>query len=345
MAMIEPPATFPNSFVLNHDEAYAGISTAEWEAIVEQSNFLKPVQLDDIEPDKLECDICRQSFGSADDGGDPEMPVALPCGHIFGKDCVSDWIATEGGHDDVQSQDDHADEGPVEELYSSDGLKNFNDLLPVLAVGIRMKDFTCPKCRAGFTAQAMPEKQTTAIEVQLRFWDLAYKKIGIIRSIEEDAARKDLWLFVKAMKPKQKAVNPDRIRSYVLRAQVSAMRFALRRARSDLTSLQCQLRDALFNLGCCGLDGPPDKYCAESCEDQRIPFWCWQFEQIERGMNPNHHRTNGQEHSNRIFQDWEQQRLGPWRRKLFAELEDDRAVYASEEWWEAWYDAQFVWRD
>ena len=55
MEMIGPPAAFPNGFVLDHNEAYAGISTPEWEAIVWQLEFLEPVQLENLEPDKLDC--------------------------------------------------------------------------------------------------------------------------------------------------------------------------------------------------------------------------------------------------------------------------------------------------
>lgn len=66
------------------------------------------------------------------------------------------------------------------------------------------------------------------------------------------------------------------------------MRFAMQRGRWNLTPEQCYLRDALFNLGCYGVNDPSEEYSAEAYEDrQNLPLWCWQFElfeQFEHGM-------------------------------------------------------------
>lgn len=192
-----------------------------------------------------------------------------------------DWIAAPEGHENLDDEDDSVNEGLVEDLSSPGGLKNFYDILPIMAIDITIREFTCPNCRASFTIQTLPEHRIAAIEVQLQFWDLAYENFGVIRSDEEDASRQDFWRFVKETKPLVKS----RIPKHVLRARVSVMQFALRRARRDLTPVHCQLRDALYNFGCHSLD--------RFNEEQQIPSWCWQFKLIERGINPNHHQTKG----------------------------------------------------
>lgn len=310
-------------FTLASDEAYAGTSRSEWEAVVQELEFLKPVKLEDIKPEDQECDICRESFGAADDYSSPEKPVSLPCGHIFGKDCLSDWIAVGRERDSHQYEDQNVGQArQLSIINSSVGPNNFYDLLPQPQVVLKTDGFTCPKCRKSL---AIPRSavHAPAIEARLQFWDLAYEKLGILRSVEEEANRQDLWRFVLKMKTEQATVSREQMRSLQLRAQVSAMRFAMRRARWNLTPVQCYLRDALFNLACYGVDHTPREYRAEWYEDRPIPAWCWQFDRIERGMNPRYDWRRGEEYCYRFFSDLQQQTLGRWRRTLFAETGDD----------------------
>ncbi|PVH75160.1 hypothetical protein DL98DRAFT_536832 [Cadophora sp. DSE1049] len=39
-----------------------------------------------------ECIICTNAFGTAAEGHVPEEPCKLPCGHVFGRTCISHWL-------------------------------------------------------------------------------------------------------------------------------------------------------------------------------------------------------------------------------------------------------------
>ncbi|MCJ1423920.1 hypothetical protein MMC29_001805 [Sticta canariensis] len=272
---------------------------------------ISPVKLDDIEPENQECDICRQSFLPADDGTSPETPVSIQCGHIFGKNCLSQWIAVSADIDNSHQE--------LEGVFRTIALYSDNQILEPLtlrSISWGGRSFTCPKCRKLSPTRTLSGEQAAEIEARLRFWDAVYEKLGIVRSDKEEVCRQDLVRLVEETKAERNTVAQNKMLLYDFHARVSVMRFALRRGRWDLTPVQRHLRDALFNLGCYGLNDPPGEYCAEAYEDrQQLPLWCWEFEQIERGMNSAFVWINGP------ADDWEQQRLGPWRRKLFAEID------------------------
>lgn len=300
-----------NLFLLNDDEAYAGVSTSEWEVIAHlHLGFLKPVKLDDMEPKNQKCDICWESFGSSNECTNREQPVSLPCGHIFGKDCISDWIGIK--RDDVEVSFE-------EEIDYSD---NFPDLLP-RSVASPRTHFVCPKCRKTGTILILGE-QAPEVEARLQFWDRAYQVLGVVRSVKEEECRQDLLRFVERMKTEQKELSWDQTEKFDVRARLSAIQFALRRARRDLNPLQRYLRDAFFTLGCTGVDDymvlNAHEFCIESYEDESIPSWCWQFDRWERGLNARFSLNDGIKRFERFFEKWSQQRLGPWRRELFAEI-------------------------
>ncbi|MCJ1423108.1 hypothetical protein MMC29_000989 [Sticta canariensis] len=333
MGKVGPPVAPAAMLPLRIDEGYAGTSKWDWDNIFKRVRCFRPVELDDIEPEKRSCDICRESFGPgpADDGTIPEKPVSLPCNHIFGMDCISDWIAT--SHDphyyENNSMIQEQPEGSIRENVTNESI-DVKMLLPADALWLRWKSFTCPTCRKQLTVQKTSGEQAAAIEARLRFWDSAYEKLGIVRSIDEELCRRDLRQFVEGTKVGQYKVPQDHLRYYEMRARVSAMRFALRRAQSTLTPVQTRLRDALFNLGCYGITDPSTEYCAEWYDNQPLPFWCWHFERIERGRDP---AIEWLTHVPEEFlRNWEQKRLGPWRRRLFAELADDRLVWGTIKW-------------
>ena len=329
---IAPAAMLP----LTSDEFYAGTSRWDWEKIGDRLRFFRPVELDDLEPEDQSCDICRESFGPgpADDGKVREKPVSLPCNHIFGKDCISDWIATCPDSYYLENVDVIGE--PPEWSIDEESM-DIDMLWPKAAVWFKWKTFTCPTCRTKFLFPTTSEEQATAIETRLRFWDSAYEKLGIVRSIEEEVCRHDLEQFVEETKSRPHTVRKDHVHFYEMCARVSAMRFALRRARWNLTPVQAYLRDALFNLGCHGITDPSTEYCAEWYDNRTLPLWCWQFEQIERCQDP---AAAWWSHNPGDFlRDWEQKRLGPWRRTLFAELEEDRMVWGSLEFLYDWYES------
>lgn len=322
MAKYGPRATPANMFELRDEEAYAGFSKQDWGKILNHLEFFKSVTLDDIEPENRECDICRQSFCSTDDGQSPEIPISLPCGHVFGMDCLSNWI-TVGQNDHPPEPDDNVNQEQPKEVSSmnSFGIAQINHLLPQKLVHFPHQSFTCPNCRREFTIQTLSGAQAVVIETRLQFWDSAYEKLGIELSVEEEVCRDELWRFVKGTKVELNTLRQE-MPWLEVHARVSAMRFALRRGQWDLTAAQRDLRDALFNLGCCGVGNPSEEYCAESYEDRKLPVWCWQFEQIERRLYP---MLYGIE---KRGEGWEQQTLGEWRQKLFAEITEIRKDYA-----------------
>lgn len=270
-------------FVLFPDEAYAGTSISEWKLLSLRVEILKPVKLDDIEPENQQCDICQESFSPSEDGTSQEKPVSLPCGHVFGKECIAGWMADSHGNSAVRLE----------------------------------TTFTCPKCRTKFT-DPISEVQAPKIESRLRFWDLVYEKLGILRSVEEEECRKCLWRFVEEQKTEQNKKNWDLWRPrFDFLAQQSGLRIALQCPRWDLIPMERQACDAIFNFACYGVNDPSEEYCAESYEDRRIPTWCWQFEQISLG------RSTDFSLFERLGRDGSQPCIGPWRRAMFTRTEND----------------------
>lgn len=333
MVKIEPQVATANTFVLFHDEAYAGTSRADWEAIVNQGDVLKPVDLDDIEPENRECDICREPFGpSSDNPTSPEVPVSLPCGHIFGKDCLENWIAVAGGRGDSGEHENRLDDdSPDEERTGEVGQAaetSVVDLFPDSTFSTTGDPFSCPKCRA----EHVEAQDAPTIAARLRFWDHAYEHLGIVRSAEEEGCRDDLWQFVSKPRFAQEgAESANLIRALDKRAQVSAMRFALRRAHWDDTLVQRHLLYAFFHLACCheaDKNDAPEEYSPDAYENCVLPLWCWQFDRFERGLDP---RPASGSRGHGFHDEWQQQRLGPWSRELFEERKRD--------WWDFFFDA------
>ena len=51
---------------------------------------LPDMSLNDLQSE-ARCDICFETFGRTED---PESPTRLPCGHVLGKSCISQWVET-----------------------------------------------------------------------------------------------------------------------------------------------------------------------------------------------------------------------------------------------------------
>ncbi|MCJ1426982.1 hypothetical protein MMC29_004885 [Sticta canariensis] len=320
-----PQVAPENMFVLSEAEAYAGISKSDWDQIILHLKTFKPRELDDLKPKQQKCKICRQSFLLADDGTSRENPVSLPCGHVFGQKCLSRWIAAGAASQyNCREYDDHygnLNKAP-QELFREDssiGREQTEELLTQPVVWYGARSLTCPTCRKAFTFPKLSGEEAAGIEARLRFWDGAYEKLGIVRSEKEEVCRQHLLQMLEVTKAERSAVPRHRILVYEFHAQVSAMRFAIRRGRSDLTPVQCHLRDGLFNLGCYGVNDSPEKYCAEAYDNRgNLPLWCLQFERLEHGMKEKYDEIAGRA----VY--WNSWCLGPWRRKMFADTDFDR---------------------
>lgn len=306
----------------------------------------------------------------------------LSCGHIFGHFCLFKWLAgfmPRGKwwdwpdsdaywpqvpedlfriHDKSEFDEAvmHTDVNDVSIAYQEDGKlrhdwrdylnwhsDDHDDLMPRSdpSLSSEVHNATCPKCRGRFSI-LRSGVMGVQIEARLQFWDLMYEKIGIRRSAKEEKSRNDLMRYVQMVQAPRTAIKMQLIRSFTLQAQVSAMRFALRRGNRDLDPLQTYLRDAIFNVGCYGLH-EPGVYSAISYENRRVPMWCFKVDRIERGLSPKvlavKHRLSTfdrisftiqqvqEEYSNDFYRQLKQQVSGPWRRTLFADAGGDRECF------------------
>lgn len=362
---VAPAKTFIH---LEEDEAYACTSFAEWQLIVTQMENFETLKVEDIEPENRFCEICFEPFGPFDDGSPSEEPVQLlGCGHVFGHVCISHWLAQfmpQGkwwyyikdsylhslSDRDFRSNEatkvcaaiNHTDFDNVGILYHEDrqlrrdwrDILNWNtdyleDLLPASMpwFGPELRDASCPKCRGEFLI-LRSGLMGVKVEAHLHFWDRLYEKLGISRSPKEEQSRNDLMRYVQMVQVQKMEIQPEDMRSFTLQAQVSAMRFALRRGNRALDSPQTYLNIAIFNLGCYGIH--EGEYDAVSYETLGVPLWCYQVDRIERGLNPRmlpvvrHRNWNLVDYHREFYLEHRRQIFGPWRRTLFAEVGGDR---------------------
>ncbi|KAF2489252.1 hypothetical protein BU16DRAFT_598135 [Lophium mytilinum] len=54
-------------------------------------HYFQQVSAASLQPEDA-CDICDHVYYTKNEHGDLEIPVRLACGHIFGKDCISEWL-------------------------------------------------------------------------------------------------------------------------------------------------------------------------------------------------------------------------------------------------------------
>ncbi|MCJ1266474.1 hypothetical protein MMC22_006359 [Lobaria immixta] len=362
---------------LDEDEAYAGTSATEWRLIAIQMENFKSLKVEDIEPEHRECEICLEPFGPSKDGKSSEEPIQLlSCGHVFGHACLFHWLAEfipmgkwwnwdvpkddfgrsfrENDEDEYHEAIIHTDVNDLSLAFQDDGRlrpdwrdylnwhsDNYVDLMPMSLRPLSIHEASCPKCR-GHLYLVRSGVMVVKVKARLQFWDRLYEKLGLSRSAKEEQSRADLLRYVQMADVPGIEIEPEHMRPFTLQAQITAMRFALRRGHRDLDPLQTYLRDAIFNLGCYGLH--EGEYYAISYEKRRIPFWCYMVDCIERGLSPLCGKVmtweyafntmhmdeeslewDGVEYSREIYQEWKQQISGPWRRTLFAEIGGDRS--------------------
>lgn len=352
---------------LDDDEAYAGTSYSEWQLMAQQTKFFTPVKVEDLDPEHGDCEICFEPLGPSE-----EPVRLLSCGHVFGHVCIFHWLARFmpcGQWWDWVPEDAYFPYGSEEVFRAQDAAEfqvatmhtivddmsiacqedgqlrpdwrdylnwisdDIEDLMPLSAPRFspEVRHASCPKCRGRFP---IPRSGVLGvrIEVHLRFWDRMYEKLGISRSAKEEQCRNDLLRYVQMVQVPRIEIKPEHMRSWTLQAQVSAMRFALRRGNRDLDPLQTHLRDSIFNLGCYGLH--EGEYHALAYENRRIPMWCFHVDRIERGLSPiiatvkhwarDRYDWALMQYSREFYREWRKQISGPWRRTLFAEVGGDR---------------------
>lgn len=345
--------------------------------MTQQTQCFTPVNVADLDPERRDCEICFEPLGGGSEEQPVRLQsCGHVFGHVcifhwlarsmpWGQWC--DWAAEDAyfpyGSEQVFRAEDArqfqvaATHTTVDDLniafnqedgqlrpdwrdylnWISDDVK---DLLPISASRFAPEvcRASCPKCRAGVS---IPRSGVMGvrIEVYVRFWDRMYEKLGISRSTREEQCRTDLLRYVAMVSEPRIEIKPEHMRSWTLQAQVSAMRFALRRGTRDLDPLQTRLRDSIFNLGCYGLH--EGDYHALSYETRPVPLWCFHVDRIERGLSPpttiapvkpqpqqQHCWSRRDKYdwdlSREFHREWRTQVSGPSRRTLFAEVGGDR---------------------
>lgn len=56
------------------------------------SEFVKPINLQDLAEENWTCRICALTYGTGDTDEDIEFPIQLPCQHVFGEKCIRKWL-------------------------------------------------------------------------------------------------------------------------------------------------------------------------------------------------------------------------------------------------------------
>lgn len=268
--MESPEASEKKFLGRKKDEAYAGTSRYQWQLIINQLSNFMPLKLEDLKPERRDCEICYEPLGRSE-----ELVKLLSCGHVFGHVCLYQWVAqfmpegkwcnwepsdayrpfsSEGAfriNDDYELREciRRMSIGKLSTAFQDGELRpdwrnrlnwssdSVDDLMPRScgAPWAAFSELTCPKCRDMFSII------TTGLigvrmEARLHFWDILYEKLGISRSEEEEQCRTDLMRYVQMTRVPADIKTED-VRSYTLQAQVSAVRFALRRGKEDLDPL------------------------------------------------------------------------------------------------------------
>ena len=84
---VEPPS--PERFLQQKNRTSVLLnSNAEAPPAVAFLNMLESLGVDELDEHDRVCRICMESYHDGQ-----EVPVALPCGHVFGKHCLEDWLS------------------------------------------------------------------------------------------------------------------------------------------------------------------------------------------------------------------------------------------------------------
>lgn len=165
-------------FQLEEDEAYAGTEPDVWHAM-RFFNRLEVVDLEKLEPDSM-CSICMQPYDDPKDGSIKHVPVRLPCSHVFGKECLATWTTPLGAWEHNGNSGWEEKKGWFETRFVTSSSST-----------------DCPLCRRSHFQKPRFAESALGLEARLILWDLAYEKIGCLRSPKEEQSRADLVQYVE----------------------------------------------------------------------------------------------------------------------------------------------------
>ncbi|MCJ1471217.1 hypothetical protein MMC07_009865 [Pseudocyphellaria aurata] len=182
--------------------------------------------MDDMELEDRQCSICITEFE------DSHPAVSLPCSHVFGLQCIENWLR------------------PYPSLTINEGLE----------LGTPLGANTCPLCREVFFAPHTASDTLHLIEARIAFWDLAYAHVGIALTDMESDAREELLHYIKTCYARGlistiivNSYSPSR---YIRWLHQTLLRFCddLKRDGNPLTPVQDQLRRRLEEIAILGRD-------------------------------------------------------------------------------------------
>ncbi|MCJ1467439.1 hypothetical protein MMC07_006064 [Pseudocyphellaria aurata] len=226
MVKIGPPGPVLNTLDCHPDYTYAFTNLDTWVAIRFILEKLLYVDMDDIELEDRQCSICTSEFK----GSHPA--VSLPCGHVFGLECIESWLR------------------PYPSLTINEGL----DLDMPLGAN------TCPLCREVFFPPHTVSDTLHDIEARIAFWDLAYAHVGIELTDLESDAREDLRTYINTCYARRlistTIVSTYSPSGYIWWLHRALLRFCddLKRNGEPLLPVQEHLRRRLEEIAILGLD-------------------------------------------------------------------------------------------
>lgn len=250
-----------NEFVISEFEGYASMHIDTVEAAEFLMGQLKPLNIEDLDPDDRLCTICHQEFCFDKNQKHPHAPVETPCGHVFGDNCLMMWLETMHSWSSYNPDPDAED-----------------DKVPV-----ETSNASCPNCRREFFPEQAKDTMEELVQ-RILFWDLVYAYVGVTRTAEEEHCRIYVMRYIQffssthELKPIQmrvrwdfdKHVQTDLLKfsraqkAHKLTSEHENRRIQLERiARKDLLKC-CKIR----NGACCDLvDGGYDYDFDINCDD------------------------------------------------------------------------------
>jgi hypothetical protein len=114
---------------------------ASEQASCSRSTVLAPVRADALDPNDRACYICFQPFGSTGSlYGESEVPVQLPCGHVFGEVCISIWTHSSNSCPLCRKKVLGIDDCPANTRSSESGSSNTHNSRLTASVDIWLDD-------------------------------------------------------------------------------------------------------------------------------------------------------------------------------------------------------------
>ncbi|MCJ1466244.1 hypothetical protein MMC07_004863 [Pseudocyphellaria aurata] len=237
--------------------AYAETDFDVWQAI-RTFNELEVVNLSEIDPEDRTCSICMQPYEDPENGGVLHIPVRLPCAHVFGKECLAQWLTPLGAWKYTMDAEWERAKGWFEtELVHCHGSTD------------------CPLCRRELFPRVPYAESFGGLVARVLFFDLAYEKVGCGRSQEEERSRADLMQYIEFNRRcngdiLERSSGPrwDTLQGFICNAMHRLLSFVIREKYKNVMNgtenlTQAQILQNLHTISRWGLevdlDSPPAK--------------------------------------------------------------------------------------